>query len=101
MRMKKSVMQGICVLLIMCLLSSGLVYATDTKETEPDNVIIEQNSQGETEQFHIWGTFADAKLAYGLSLTYGVLSYNAAGGYFLCYCLKTDGTMFYFGCYAL
>lgn len=101
MRMKKSVMLGICVLLIMSLLSSGLVYATDTKETYPDNVIIEHNSQEETEHFHIWGTFAEAQLAYGTSATYGVLSYNAAGGYFLCYCLKTDGTMFYFGCYAL
>lgn len=101
MRMKKNVMLVICVLLIMSLLSSGLVYATETKEVDPDNVIAEQDSQEETEQFHIWGTFAEAQLAYGPSATYGVLSYNAAGGYFLCYCLKTDGTMFYFGCYAL
>ena len=99
--MKKSVMLGICVLLIMSLLSSGLVYATETKEMDPDNVISEQDSQEETEEFHIFGTFAEAQLAYGPFGTYGVLSYNVAGGYFLCYCLKTDGTMLYFGCYAL
>ena len=99
--MKKSVKLGICALLIMSLLSSGLVYATATKEVDPDNVISEQDSQEETEPFYIWGTFGEAQVAYGSTGTCGILTYNAAGGYFLCYCLKTDGTMFYFGCYAL
>lgn len=104
MKLKKTVMLGVCILFIMNLFSSGLVYAAERFEMdEPNNVIIIEPDFREevAREFQIWGTFAEAQFAYGPSWTYAVLGYDAAGGYFLCSRQKVDGSFFYFGCYSL
>lgn len=104
MKLRKLLAIGVCLLLVMSLFASGLVYAAEAQdEIVPEEAVtVESEVPEETrDPFQIWGTFAEAQIAYGTSWTYGVLSYNVAGGYFLCYCQKTDGSLFYFGCYSL
>ncbi len=99
---KKLLMTLVCALLAASVLSSGLVFAADESDPGMDTAIAETGPVDEqVEEFHVWGSLAEAKAVYGLNLTYGFDGYNVIGGYFLCYYIESDGSRYYFGCYTL
>jgi len=101
--MKRLFSYFVCILFVVSLFSTGLVYAAETNEPSLNcaEITSEVAPDEQLEQFVIWGTLAEAKAYYGINWTYGCEGYNVAAGYFLCFYLKADGTKFYFGCYSL
>ena len=103
MNNKRKVTSAMCVVLLVCLALMGNVHATEYNDHELNNtVVVECESESsQATQLEMWGTLSEAKIGYGLQYTYGCVGYDAGGGYFICYCLKFDNTMIYFGCYSL
>lgn len=92
-----------CTVLLLSLVCPCAAHATDEEEVELVNnsVTVGEATDEANEVIHVWGTLAEAKAVYGLSWTYVVVGFDSAGGYFLCYCEKSDGSRVYFGCYSL